>query len=111
MVDRLADSHTEVVEPFLRMVSVHDTPNESKLGCNVAAVPPDVIACCRGIAPHEFPHIRGPREYVAGIAHLRNLGHRRARQLENELAVGMDDWPRGTSGTSPNGMTAEYYVN
>ena len=73
------------------MVSVHDTPNESKLGCNVAAVPPDVIACCRGIAPHEFPDVRGPREYVGGVAQLRNLGHHRARQLENELAAKQED--------------------
>ena len=44
-----------------------------------------------GIAPHEFPDIRGPREYVGGVAQLRNLGHRRARQLENELAAKEED--------------------
>jgi hypothetical protein len=91
VVDRLADSRTQVVEPFLRMVPVHDTPNESKLGRNVAAVPTDFISCGCGIAPHEFPDVRGPREYVGGVAQLRNLGHRRPAQLENELAAKEED--------------------
>ena len=91
VINRFADSRTEVIEPFLRMVSVHDTPNESKLGRNVAAVPADVIACCRGIALHEFPDVRGPGEYVGGVAQLRNLGHHGAPQLENELAAKQED--------------------
>src|SRR5215472_15083715 len=48
VVHRLADSRTEVVEPFFRMAPVHDTPNKSKLACNVATVPTDVLSCCCG---------------------------------------------------------------
>src|SRR5262249_46198349 len=77
--------------PFLRMVPVHHTANKSKLGCNVATVPTDVIARCHGVAPHKFPDVRGPREYVSGVAQLRNLGHRCAPQLENELAAKQED--------------------
>ena len=66
---------------------MHDAPDKSKLGCDVAAVPADVLSCGCGVTPHEFPDVHGPREYVGGVAQLRNLGHHRARQLENELAA------------------------
>src|SRR6516225_1534841 len=73
------------------MVPMHDAADECKLGSNVAAVPTDVLSCGCGIAPHEFPDIRGPREYVGGVVQLRDLGHRRARQLENKLAAKQED--------------------
>ena len=70
---------------------MHDAADESKLGSNVAAVPTDVLSCCRGIATHEFPDIGGPREYVGGVAQLRNLGDHCAPQLENELSAKEED--------------------
>jgi hypothetical protein len=91
VVNRLADSRTKLSQPLLGIVSVHDTPDKSKLGCNVAAVPTDVISCCCGIAPHEFVDVCGPREYVGGVSQLRSLGHRRARKLENELVAKQED--------------------
>jgi len=91
VVNGLADARPELFQPLFGMAPVHDTPNKSKLDCNVAAVPADVLSCGRGIAPHEIPDVRGPREYVGGVAQLRNLGNRSARQLENELAAKQED--------------------
>src|SRR5262245_17383128 len=49
VVNRLADSRTKLFQPFGGMVPVHDTADESELGCNVAAVPTDVLSCRCGI--------------------------------------------------------------
>src|SRR5215469_7507608 len=82
VVNRLADSRTELFQPLLGMIPMHDAADESKLGCNVAAVPADVISCCRGIAPHEFPaSVTTDSTIICGVKFIIGLPYRKTANI------------------------------
>src|SRR5208283_5334183 len=74
VVRRFADPGAQIPSPSTRITAVHNTGDETKLLCHVAAILANVVSAGRGVLVHEFVNVAGFGKDVGCVPELRDFG-------------------------------------
>src|ERR1017187_1853447 len=81
-VRRLADSATQLLEPFRFILSVNNSAEEPQRFGSIVTIEADVPPRCLGILPDPVLHISRPRKHVGGVSSLGHLDDYRLLEIE-----------------------------